>query len=522
MEHINSSSTCLNAPIDAYFKSVSSPNFISGPFFHLLVPNNNSSDAMNTNTAIIQAALDVGGNVTLPSGLYYINASLLIHLSNTQLTGQGVENTIIKWGTNATNDVILMNSSGVPVDNCSISNLTIDGSANAIRNTGNSITVTYAINCNFRNLLLYNSGGSALVIDGVPSKLSFNCYVENVITEFSYSYGIRLTQYTNFITVQNCTFQFTGDDAIRCAGTKSRVSGNVVYRSNISGIHLTSTCSRCQICDNIIFRVQTHSINLTGVNMCLISGNTCIYANNANTSQSMVSLASTSITSSLLSNLLFEDSSTTSDSGTSPNTVTVYPALAFHATTAFQMPTNSTSNLFNNNVIKGIATRFSATTGTLNNGCVIDTDIDNSLVNIYGGVRFNNTVANYSPTTLNYYEELTLNNVLVFGYVASSPIQLRLVRVGKTVTLNIPAVSGTADGLAPSVGITAEIPLRFMPDADLTFICRVVENNVQLVGKVIVNSGLGALTFYKDVTGTIFGAFPNTGFGITSFTWNVA
>jgi len=112
------------------------------------------------------------------------------------------------------------------------------------------------------------------------------------------------------------------------------------------------------------------------------------------------------------------------------------------------------------------------------------------------------TFAGSNQSALSIYEEATTVSGNFSGAISSASFSLRLSLSGKTVTCEIPIISGactvTASNISSAVGL---IPSRFRPKLDAPIQCRIVtaSANVGPLGLIIVNTA-GTVIIYQDAT----------------------
>lgn len=130
-----------------------------------------------------------------------------------------------------------------------------------------------------------------------------------------------------------------------------------------------------------------------------------------------------------------------------------------------------------------------------------------------GLVLNNTTIANYSPSVLNVYEQdsMTLN----FTGPFTASIAAKIVRLGNVVTLTIaPSGNQTAASASPARAIGA-IPARFLSTSNAyTTKTRVIDNGAEASGSIQVN-GVGGDVYVFPLSQT----FTNA--AVCGWSWNI-
>lgn len=122
---------------------------------------------------------------------------------------------------------------------------------------------------------------------------------------------------------------------------------------------------------------------------------------------------------------------------------------------------------------------------TWNNALSVGT---NGLCTIGQGLRLPTTGG--TATTLNYYEEATVNTTT--SGALSVAVTLYITRVGRQVTISIPAVSGTASSTNKIIYVNnVTLPSRFHPNDDIVYPVLVSEAGVVQTGSLVIADFLG-------------------------------
>lgn len=156
---------------------------------------------------------------------------------------------------------------------------------------------------------------------------------------------------------------------------------------------------------------------------------------------------------------------------------------------------------------------------TLNGGVT-----SSGLFTLNGGIKLLTTGG--TPTTLNYYEELSHSTTWTGPWAAGSnpTVPIRLVKIGSVVTAQIGAIQVVGNSSSAAVANVTAIPARFRPITNnynpLVSVLKGSTSTNQ-VGGVTVNT-LGIITIGEDATFANFTATTNNvGPNAMSLTWNV-
>lgn len=338
---------------------------IVDPLLFGLVANSQAAGDMTNNTTIVQNALNLGGKVCIPSGTYYFNAPLVIAVNNTWLCGAGIGLTVLKSAITITTRQIWIVNAAVIMSKVTVSDMTIDGNA-ANRASGDSILGTDCQNCLFKNLDIYCSAGSGIILGGTVSLGSKFNVIENCIISYPKAYGVYLAQYATDNNVEGNMLEFIGGSAAVLLETNSNnnVTDNVIFRSNGTGIYVL-TAGQSIIEGNIIDRCVINCIRLLTATNSSIIGNFLRYGNQGNTSAPGVLFTTNSLTNICNENVIFDDGATISDAVTGPNGV-VYPAKAFTMNYGIQLDAGSNNNNVQNNFVTAALTNRYTLNGTNN------------------------------------------------------------------------------------------------------------------------------------------------------------
>ncbi len=124
-----------------------------------------------------------------------------------------------------------------------------------------------------------------------------------------------------------------------------------------------------------------------------------------------------------------------------------------------------------------------------------------------------------TATALDYFEEYAIS-VPVVGCSAPVTMTGTLSRIGKMCTLQWATFSGTFDTATFLYVATADIPLRFRPSGTVQKLTTVINNNVDVMGTVVVGVvGSGMVSFYVGAGTTGFYTATTIGAQSGSVSW---
>ena len=137
------------------------------------------------------------------------------------------------------------------------------------------------------------------------------------------------------------------------------------------------------------------------------------------------------------------------------------------------------------------------------------------------GVKFLNDYVSYTPSLLNYYEELKLSPTWS-GAIPNTVADIYLRRIGKTVICELELLSATSSALDNISVPAATIPTRFAPVTQQVSVIRVVDDGVATASAININTN-GSIVVYGTIIAGPFGGagIMSTGFGACSFTWRI-
>jgi hypothetical protein len=122
------------------------------------------------------------------------------------------------------------------------------------------------------------------------------------------------------------------------------------------------------------------------------------------------------------------------------------------------------------------------------------------------GVKYATTGG--TATTLNYYEEKTFTNqAFAFngtGGASGDTKTITVSKLGKVVTLYVPALTGTSRTTSTELKASAFLDSRFRPANDQQFPCVSQENGTVTTGYLRVETD-GSVSVTKTVTSTAWG-----------------
>ena len=127
---------------------------------------------------------------------------------------------------------------------------------------------------------------------------------------------------------------------------------------------------------------------------------------------------------------------------------------------------------------------------------------DNGIAHPWANFRINNlsvdgsiTFTGDNQTALTDYEEYSAP-VIFSGPIANTTVTIRLIRVGKMVSLSIPVISGAGNSTQNYLDSPAgAIPTRFLPSTDFLASCRIIDPDGSSKMSLfrIFTSGVGAV-----------------------------
>lgn len=138
-----------------------------------------------------------------------------------------------------------------------------------------------------------------------------------------------------------------------------------------------------------------------------------------------------------------------------------------------------------------------------------------------GGITMNNSIASYTPSILNYYEETASVNLNFTGaWTATKTVTLT--RIGRIVTAAFATGTSTATSAA-SLTSEANIPARFRPVATHIVLVQVVNNAATSTtpGNLQVAT-TGIITVFSNSAAGTFSNSANCGYNSFCTTWQVA
>lgn len=264
---------------------------ITAPLDCLISNSTNSADIIK-NTQLLQDAFNNGGEVILPSGVFYVNHCLLICIDGTHISGQGQEVTKIKLAARSAHDLIQIADIDNVVKDVSIRDISLDGNASENKRSGDPQNTTLyggllisALDCKkcyFERISFSNSVIGAIYMLGKfgfceENKIA-DCKFEDIngvavclgqTPNFGSDYSFELTKVNRII---DCNFKnVTADSCVVISGNKNIVRGNIISGLSADGI-LLSNAKYCNVSDNIFESVTNRTIVDEGQNN-ILSGN---------------------------------------------------------------------------------------------------------------------------------------------------------------------------------------------------------------------------------------------------------
>lgn len=125
-----------------------------------------------------------------------------------------------------------------------------------------------------------------------------------------------------------------------------------------------------------------------------------------------------------------------------------------------------------------------------------------------------------TPTSLDYYEDYSYSATFSGIWASSQTVTVRIVRVGKLVTMQFPYLNVAAT-TAAGINMDTAIPARFRPAVDQMFTIDVFNNSARVFANLFTNTSGGG-GFYGGIFGTSFTASGTGGWNSFSVSWLAA
>lgn len=128
-----------------------------------------------------------------------------------------------------------------------------------------------------------------------------------------------------------------------------------------------------------------------------------------------------------------------------------------------------------------------------------------------------------NQSQLNVYESAITITMSFTGPIATTSNDLIASRIGNICTLRFDdlVIVGTNNNVAMTSTLGL-IPARFRPVKDISSNINIIDNDVEIIGSILISAGSGTVTIYAGPRGTLFTANMNTnGYFATVITYNV-
>lgn len=243
---------------------------IVNPLFIGLIRNLNDEKSSYKNTIIIQDALNVGGDLLLPEGKYYIDGGLLVHISNTVLRGN---NTTLVIANPLHRDIFMIHDTDEQIHNVTIKDLHIDGNDKGSVNSS-CISMMDCSKCLLTDVIVENYNGNAVLLyahekDCLLNKIT-RCTFDNIkgcaillkdlsVAEENDNKIVKI----NFID-ENHIENINGPAGIVVSGCNNIVKNNYISKTFQCGIYLNKA-TKCIVNDNILLDIGQRDIYDTGL-----------------------------------------------------------------------------------------------------------------------------------------------------------------------------------------------------------------------------------------------------------------
>lgn len=201
-------------------------------------------------------------------------------------------------------------------------------------------------------------------------------------------------------------------------------------------------------------------------------------------------------------------------SNTTDSTTTTTGTLLCYGGVAIQKNLN-VGGTVNGNVIN--VSNTTQTTST-NTGSLVVAGGIGVAKNMYVGGNLYLQTSGGTSAALNHYEEYTLSTNWAGIWASAQAGDCKVVKIGSICSITIPTVSA-ASNTAATINSSVDLPARFRPSADRTFVVRVKDNSVAVLGLLVINTS-GTLLLYTGLGGSLFTNTGNGGFYTTNVTYD--
>lgn len=491
-------------------------DLISEPNLRNLINNDSSPAAMSNNVQVINEATALGGNIILPSGLFYINAPIIININYTVFEGAGRGLTTLKMAPNIGANLVNMTGiEGARLYGACIRNLTLDGNGGS-NSGGACILLNSCENCTVEDLEVYNAGYNGISSTKTDNLTNLNNSINNVSINYTNHYGLYLTFFDGGEVSNNIIECPYADAIVLLSNQDTSINNNYISRPNQNAIQMQG-CQQCDIDNNYIYRAGRSAVYAADntINTAL-TNNYIQFTNQANNSYYSISVVDGGLNCNISNNTLYENNTAINDGFTGPNNK-VYLAKTILNVLGISLAAGCNKSVILNNMIQPeITTRIS---NLSTDSLVVDSQplTSAAALNITSGALKLKTTGGF-PAALDYYEETT--QALTFsGYTAPVSVNASFCRVGKNITIQLPTITGQTVGGSFISCAAGSIPPRYCPGYDLAFILSGFENSGGHGAYVLVGAN-GSITIKKDFDASTWQSHPNTGLYAGALSYN--
>lgn len=137
------------------------------------------------------------------------------------------------------------------------------------------------------------------------------------------------------------------------------------------------------------------------------------------------------------------------------------------------------------------------------------------------GLRLLNNTASYSPSVLNYYEELNNVSITYSGAISATTATNKLTRIGRIVTLTLSGVNSAFVGANLIQANVGSIPARFAPTSSIFLPVFTLNNNNSSISIVEINPDGSFIFSVGAVTPAAYNGPGNCGIISTTLTYSL-
>lgn len=228
-----------------------------------------TGDGVTNDSSAIQSALNVGGTVYFPSGLYSVGTTLNVP-ANTEVIL--AEDATLKAAVGLTGPILYVNA----VSNVKVTGGTIDGNGSVASLSTYGIHVYDSSYVNISNCVVKNAKSVNVRIEG-PSSGSVSSDISVTNCEITGSLGVGFTPtYSSYVLfsnnkVINNVTGFTSGEVFNM-----NIVGNTFHNNANDGCAVGNNCSYVTVVGNTSSYNGAEGINIDGVNHGVIVGNTSV------------------------------------------------------------------------------------------------------------------------------------------------------------------------------------------------------------------------------------------------------